>query len=48
MTLLLICTALLIGVVIGATELTVIVNAVDRAAGELHALIAELEKKLDR
>jgi hypothetical protein len=36
--------ALLIGVVIGATERTVIVNRLDTVASELHARIAKLEE----
>jgi len=42
----LILIALGVGIVIGATEANRIIAAVDRAAGELHTRIAELEAKV--
>lgn len=48
MTVLFICTALLIGVVIGATERTVITAHMDKVAAELHKRIAALEEAVKR
>ena len=47
MSLLVVCIALAVGVIIGATERSAIINELHRVAAELHDRLAKLEVKIE-